>query len=100
MTISEQYEVRKNPNETFENWVVREAKEAHLKLVSDGIIPLNMELAGELTERQVQAYAAIARIKDDCEKILSNPRIGTVSAIHEHIADVGEYELILTLKLK
>lgn len=32
--------------------------------------------------------------------ITDNPRIGTVSKIEVPIQDVGEYELVLTLKLK
>lgn len=33
-------------------------------------------------------------------RIITNPRIGAVSQIEEKVCDVGEYELLLTLKLK
>lgn len=47
-----------------------------------------------------QAYHALGKIRAECEKLLSDKRLGTVSRIDVPIQDIGEYELILTLKLK
>lgn len=40
------------------------------------------------------------KLKQKAHDLVNNKRLGTCAAIEEHIQDVGDYELVLTLRLK
>lgn len=79
----------------------RELTKAISEMGKGGYIgPIDTSDVGILTDYQKQAYHALGKIKSECEKLLFDNRIGAVSRIDVPVQDVGEYELVLTLKLK
>ena len=40
------------------------------------------------------------KLVNKAHDLVNNKRLGTCVAIEEHIQDVGDYELVLTLRLK